>query len=213
MKWTHEQAAAVLGMPVHEILAVAQVGPDHVITTHDGQHTEVTADGVAHALKHGATADDLAALGLGEDSAQELDDARRAADPLLTDPLAAQRLGLDPNAAEIAEHARQAAERGAQTPGQPSTPPPVRVPNPAAGGLDEADVDGEQGEGDGGQGDLAEVETGPVGDVPDGNADAVLDWVGDDVDRAARALAAEQGRERPRNGLITALQKKTEPQG
>jgi hypothetical protein len=34
-----------MGMPVHEVLAVAEVGGCHVVTTHDGQRTLVTDDG------------------------------------------------------------------------------------------------------------------------------------------------------------------------
>lgn len=41
--------------------------------------------------------------------------------------------------------------------------------------------------------------------VPDGNADAVLTWVGDDLDRARRALEAEGGREKPRVGVTAKL--------
>lgn len=36
---------------------------------------------------------------------------------------------------------------------------------------------------------------------------AVLAWVGDDKDRAAQALAAEQATEKPRTGLVPALEK------
>jgi hypothetical protein len=38
-----------------------------------------------------------------------------------------------------------------------------------------------------------EDEADDPGAVPDGNVDAVLAWVGDDTDRAAQALEAEQG--------------------
>ncbi|WP_410676664.1 hypothetical protein [Amycolatopsis sp. cmx-4-68] len=199
MKWSHAQAAAVMGMPEHEILAVAEVGDAHVVTTHDGQHTIVTADGMARALRAGATKEELAALGLDEDAVAELKAAAEGADPLTADPLAAQQAGLDPNASEIAQGAQAAHENPGGTP-----PGPVPVPNPEAGGLpNPADGDGDQGDGgqgDGGQGDDEQV--------PDGNADAVLDWVGDDAARAARALAVEGDREKPRSGLVTALQKK-----
>lgn len=47
-------------------------------------------------------------------------------------------------------------------------------------------------------------------EVPDGNADAVLDWVGDDRDRAQKALDAEKDRENPRSTLISKLKKVTE---
>jgi hypothetical protein len=44
-------------------------------------------------------------------------------------------------------------------------------------------------------------------EVPDGNADAVLDWVGDDRDRARQALAVEVERDNPRSTLISKLRK------
>lgn len=45
------------------------------------------------------------------------------------------------------------------------------------------------------------------GEVPDGNRDAVLAWVGDDPDRAVAALEAEELREQPRTTLVAALEK------
>lgn len=46
----------------------------------------------------------------------------------------------------------------------------------------------------------------PTGDeVPDGTVETVLAWVGDDGDRARRALVAEGGREKPRTGLTAKL--------
>jgi len=52
----------------------------------------------------------------------------------------------------------------------------------------------------------------PVGDldgdgVPDGTAAEVLEWVGDDPDRAAAALKAEGERDKPRTTLVSALEK------
>lgn len=52
----------------------------------------------------------------------------------------------------------------------------------------------------------------PVGDldgdgVPDGNAKEVLDWVGEDRDRAGAALVAETARDKPRSTLVAALEK------
>lgn len=44
--------------------------------------------------------------------------------------------------------------------------------------------------------------------VPDGNAKAVLDWVGDDPDRARRALDAEQAKgDEARTTLVAKLTK------
>lgn len=48
-------------------------------------------------------------------------------------------------------------------------------------------------------------------EVPTGSADKVLAWVGDDTDRAAKALAAEQAAKRPRKGLVDALTALTTP--
>jgi hypothetical protein len=45
--------------------------------------------------------------------------------------------------------------------------------------------------------------------VPDGTAAEVLEWVGDDHDKAAQALEAEQAREKPRSTLVGALEKLT----
>lgn len=47
-------------------------------------------------------------------------------------------------------------------------------------------------------------------EVPDGNADAVLSWVGKDPARAQRALDAEEGREHKRSVLISKLRKLAE---
>lgn len=42
--------------------------------------------------------------------------------------------------------------------------------------------------------------------VPEGTANEVLDWVGDDPARAQQALAAEQARDKPRSTLIAKLE-------
>lgn len=47
------------------------------------------------------------------------------------------------------------------------------------------------------------------GDVPDGTVDEVLDWVGDDPDRAQQALQAEQEGQN-RSTLIAELEKRSE---
>lgn len=46
-----------------------------------------------------------------------------------------------------------------------------------------------------------------LSEVPDGSAEVVLAWVGEDKNRAARALAAEQAREKPRSGVVGPLDK------
>lgn len=52
------------------------------------------------------------------------------------------------------------------------------------------------------------VELTPIdtSDVPDGNIDEVLDWVGDDSDRADRALAVELAAASPRSTLVARLE-------
>lgn len=42
--------------------------------------------------------------------------------------------------------------------------------------------------------------------VPDGTVDDVLDWVGEDADRATLALAAEVARQKPRKTVLAALE-------
>lgn len=59
---------------------------------------------------------------------------------------------------------------------------------------------------------VAEQSAEPVGDldgdgVPDGTADEVLAWVGDDPARAEQAIQAETTRDKPRSTLITKLEK------
>jgi hypothetical protein len=44
-------------------------------------------------------------------------------------------------------------------------------------------------------------------ELPDGTAEDVLTWVGDDRARAAEALAAEEGRDHPRSTLVSKLRK------
>jgi len=43
--------------------------------------------------------------------------------------------------------------------------------------------------------------------VPEGTAEEVLDWVGDDVTRARKALAAERKDDSPRKTVVEPLQK------
>lgn len=61
-----------------------------------------------------------------------------------------------------------------------------------------------------------EVEEPPPGGdqepVPDGTAAQVLEWVAGDTGRAARAMKAEAGRDKPRSGLIADLGKLVDPQ-
>lgn len=44
-------------------------------------------------------------------------------------------------------------------------------------------------------------------DVPNGTANDVISWVGDDKDKASRALEAERAKDKPRSVLITTLER------
>ncbi|MCW2686317.1 MAG: hypothetical protein JWR37_1207 [Mycobacterium sp.] len=50
-----------------------------------------------------------------------------------------------------------------------------------------------------------------VDPVPEGPTATVLEWVGDDAERAGRALAAELSATTPRKGLVEALEKLVTP--
>jgi hypothetical protein len=67
-----------------------------------------------------------------------------------------------------------------------------------------AALGGEPSAGDGDQGWDQSVDP-----VPTGSAEDVLAWVGDDPDRAKRALATEQAAEKPRVTLVDKLTKLT----
>lgn len=72
---------------------------------------------------------------------------------------------------------------------------PVVVEQHEGQAVTAAAVDAGENEGQG-----AELEP-----VPDGSAEVVLAWVGQDADRARRALQAEGGREKPRVGVTNKL--------
>lgn len=56
----------------------------------------------------------------------------------------------------------------------------------------------------------SEADTSDDSEVPDGTTQDVLDWVGDDSDRAQQALDAEQARDTPRTTLVAELERRTE---
>jgi hypothetical protein len=66
------------------------------------------------------------------------------------------------------------------------------VGQPAWREATKADVSAYNGDGD------------AAGGVPGGNVDQVLEWVGDDPQRARQAIEAERESDRPRSTLITA---------
>lgn len=53
--------------------------------------------------------------------------------------------------------------------------------------------------------DQEPAKTQQVGDLPDGPAFAIIEWVGDDPQRAVQAVAAENERARPRPSVIKAV--------
>lgn len=50
-------------------------------------------------------------------------------------------------------------------------------------------------------------------DVPSGTVPEILTWVGEDVDRAKRALAKESEDKKPRKGLVSQLEEIIETSG
>lgn len=46
----------------------------------------------------------------------------------------------------------------------------------------------------------------PLLEVPDATAEGVLDWVGDDKDKAAAALEKEKSQSKPRKSLVAKLE-------
>jgi hypothetical protein len=56
------------------------------------------------------------------------------------------------------------------------------------------------------QGDASTVRAPAPDGPPAGTAEQVLAWVGDDPQRAAAALDAEKASEKPRKGLVSALE-------
>lgn len=58
---------------------------------------------------------------------------------------------------------------------------------------------------DGGEARVRLDKTGDTDPVPQGAIAVVMDWVGDDPDRAQRALEAEEAGERPRSTLVDQL--------
>jgi hypothetical protein len=130
MSMTRQEAAQALGMKVREVTAVDSVdNGGHIVTTHDGQRTLITASGERVA------AGDL--LVAGKTTTPQPDDD---GDP---------------------------AGKPARTPRRPSRGGKGKTdPPPAPDGAD--------------------------GQMPDGPADAIMAWVGDDQERAAAALAAHR---------------------
>lgn len=79
---------------------------------------------------------------------------------------------------------------------------PEQTPEPAP------DAEGSSGAGAGQEDDPDGPGVDTDGDgVPEGSAQQILAWVGDNRDRAAQALAAEEQRDKPRTTLVAALEK------
>lgn len=55
--------------------------------------------------------------------------------------------------------------------------------------------------------DSGKASAGSVSGVPEGTKDEVMDWVGDDADKAQQALDAENSAEKPRVTLVEELER------
>lgn len=195
-----QEAAALLGMAVHEVVAVVDTADGPVIVTHDGTKTLVRADG---SLEFTAPPTTL--------------EAQRASLPLdaegeatLSVTGAAKRLGMAVHevvgvyAAEGGHvvvthdgHPTLITDGGELVFGAEAIRARLQLDEPAD---EEDDAEADDGK-TGGQ-----TQT-PDGDaVPEGTIEVVLAWVGDDKEKAAKALEVERGRPSPRSGLLAKLE-------
>lgn len=177
-----EYAAEALGMKAREIRQVDRAGEDYdddaiIVTTHDGNQLLVDGDGQVHPLTGPA--------------------ATAAPAPVIEHATPQH---------QIAEHELVAGTTTTATPG-------AEPDQPSGGGVlvEVPTGDGEPAEQDDGAAPAGSTTVTPpaapvVVDpeaVPTGNAQDVIEWMGTDADRAARAKEAEQQREKPRSTVLT----------
>jgi glycerophosphoryl diester phosphodiesterase len=196
-----KDAAARLGMAVHEVVAVVPTEDGDVVVTHDGTKTLITADGELF-FEPPPTA-----VEQGKASALKLSDDGEVT---LSTHDAAKLLGMAEHEI-VGVHASEAGHIVVTHDGTPTlvaedgklvfgaTAIAARL-----GALEEPAADDQAtplGEGD------QTPAMPPAGDVvPDGTIEVVLAWVGEDKDRATQALDAERVRPAPRSGLLTKLE-------
>lgn len=206
MTLTREVAARYLGMKVAEVIGLVDAADGGtLVTTHDHRQTLIDADGKLHSqpapvLLAVAPAPVTApAAGVLVPSGHELvgesvsDVGRALADEFDLDPAAVEAFLAERFRAESIEPVGPGPE---PLPQHVEDLPESQVIGAPAASLpapdDETPVD----------------EPGPGDDqVPDGNADVVIRWVGDDQARAQQALDVENSRPTPRGTVIAKLEK------
>lgn len=205
-----EQAAQVLGMKPSEVVDLADADGGTVATTHDGQQTLIRDDGTTQALGGPPP------VGEQPEAVSQAISAHLPVDFVAGGVVDAELPGytLDDVAEFVAERyeldetdvkAALAEEFG-------DTFPPISPAGqaPDAPAVDEGQAAAPIEDQAPGDGPVAPYEPIPydADAVPVGtNADVVLEWVGDDVDRARRALEVEATRPTPRGTLVTKLTK------
>ena len=102
-------------------------------------------------------------------------------------------------AVEVLEDDRPA--EGAQTPEEPAGEQTPSSDQGDQGSGDGQPADGAPGDDQGDENASADGEQPPV----DGTIDTLMAWIGDDRERAARALEAEQAKDKPRSTVVKRL--------
>jgi len=173
------EAAERIGMRPTEVLDVQELGEGHVVTTHDGQRVQITADGTVEPYdqEHAPQA-----------WAREIGDNAAAAEAS-GEPIRPEMTERDVPTGDLEE---VLAWVGTD-------------PRRAALALQ---VESQRGDA---RADLLEMletlNSDGDGEVPSGSAQRVLDWVGANQDRARQALEIERAKVSPRRQLVTALEK------
>jgi len=211
MSLSREKAAELLGMKVSEVIAVEETDGKTLVTTHDGTVTEVDGSKLTTRMGDG----DVAVAKATSDGPELVDGpggrpsvVAEAMAMAMAPPVPADE---DVRVVDAAAFASASAEdlakvgvaRGGTV--RADTPPrDPRLDGEVPGAFDDDDLDDDLDDAPDFDGQGEEVK---ADRVPDGSAETVLNWVGNDKTKAERALDAEQRRERPRSTLIAALEK------
>lgn len=192
------EAAAALGMAVHEVVAVVDTADGPVVVTHDGTKTLIRADGSLEFTPPPSKAEaDRASLALDDTGTATLSREDAAARLGMAVHEVVSVYAADGGNVVVTHdgHPTLITDGGELVFGTEAIRDRLHLDAPAGEDEDEDGAGG--GTGGEGQGDA----------VPEGTMDDLFAWVGDDKDKAARALEAEKARAKgPRAGVITKLE-------
>lgn len=180
--------ARVLGMKPSEIVDVVEEDDNGgvVVVTHDGVHTRIDDQGGTQVVAAPVPVPRDPATGIANESVDMADQTITQPDGTISRRRPGVGAGLVADEAELCPECRGTGLRNPDAPGVVETVPAPLVTAPDENAADRA-----------------------AGDVPDGNAEQVLTWVGDDRERAQRALDAERAGKQ-RSGLTAQLEKLAE---